>query len=356
MKKSIVFILNLLFVLLLYGQNPCTAPLGNPVFQQKLNFISSQKTESAILLRAKQLVKSSCLSSEQIKTLAGLFQNDYNRLDFAMAAYANTFDQNNFYEVYDAFAYFSSVFRLHDYVLNFQKKPIPPPPPPQPEKPSYPNYNYPDCLAYSGIVHCKPPQNERDFDAFSIQITEDNSDSRKLNNIHYHTENHCLSVEQIMKLASLIKIESQRLDYVKKAYNHCYDIGNYPAAIQVFNSPVYKQQFNDFINELNKNNNSPPPCEVNDQDFDQVMNSIKKQSFNNTRVTITKQILQSKKCFTALQIKQMVKAFDFESSRLEIAKYAYDYCIDKENYFMVNDALEFSSSKGELANYIQSRQ
>jgi len=51
----------------------------------------------------------------------------------------------------------------------------------------------------------------------------------------------------------------------------------------------------------------------------------------------------------------MVECFDFESNRLELAKFAYDYVQDREMYFLVNDGLEFDASKATLSRYIQSR-
>ena len=43
------------------------------------------------------------------------------------------------------------------------------------------------------------------------------------------------------------------------------------------------------------------------------------------------------------------------SSRLEIAKFLFNRCIDKENYFEIANELQFSSSKTELNDYVKSR-
>ena len=45
--------------------------------------------------------------------------------------------------------------------------------------------------------------------------------------------------------------------------------------------------------------------------------------------------------------------FSFENNRLEIAKLAFRKTVDKQNYFMLNEALTFSSSKDELARFIR---
>jgi hypothetical protein len=45
--------------------------------------------------------------------------------------------------------------------------------------------------------------------------------------------------------------------------------------------------------------------------------------------------------------------FTFENNRLEVAKYAYRKTADKQNYYQLNDALTFSSTKEELARFIR---
>ena len=45
--------------------------------------------------------------------------------------------------------------------------------------------------------------------------------------------------------------------------------------------------------------------------------------------------------------------FVFESNKLEVAKSAYRKTVDKQNYYQLNDALTFSSSKEELARFIR---
>jgi hypothetical protein len=43
--------------------------------------------------------------------------------------------------------------------------------------------------------------------------------------------------------------------------------------------------------------------------------------------------------------------FDFESTRLTFAKFAYKYTFDKGNYYKVNDAFQFESSIEELNQF-----
>ena len=88
--------------------------------------------------------------------------------------------------------------------------------------------------------------------------------------------------------------------------------------------------------------------------FQQLKQSIGNESFDNTRLKVAKQFIATN-YFTTAQVKELVLLFSFENSRLDIAKYAYDYTVDKGNYFLINDAFSFSNSKDALMDYIKNR-
>ncbi len=58
--------------------------------------------------------------------------------------------------------------------------------------------------------------------------------------------------------------------------------------------------------------------------------------------------------FTAQQVTELVALFDFNNDQLKVAKKAYTKTIDPENYFIVNSALQYTSSVRELTAYIAS--
>ncbi len=88
--------------------------------------------------------------------------------------------------------------------------------------------------------------------------------------------------------------------------------------------------------------------------FEQLKQSIARESFDNTKLKIAKQFI-TVNYFNTAQVKELVDLFIFENNKLEIAKYAYDYTVDKGNYFLVNDAFSFSNSKEALMDYIKNR-
>ena len=88
------------------------------------------------------------------------------------------------------------------------------------------------------------------------------------------------------------------------------------------------------------------------RDFELVKESLRKEWFESNRLTSAKFIVDKNE-MTSSQVKELMLLFTFESNRLEVAKYAYRKTIDKHNYYQLNEALTFSSSKEELARFIR---
>lgn len=86
--------------------------------------------------------------------------------------------------------------------------------------------------------------------------------------------------------------------------------------------------------------------------FRQFKQVISNEVFDNTKLAVAKQTIAAN-YLTAAQAKEIVKLFTFESNKLDLAKFTYQYTTDKNNYFLLNDAFVFSSSRQELARYIQ---
>lgn len=91
--------------------------------------------------------------------------------------------------------------------------------------------------------------------------------------------------------------------------------------------------------------------QMNNADFQKLKQTLQGESYDNTKLKIAKQFIAAN-YFNAAQIKELANIFSYENSKLDIAKFAYDYTIDKGNYFMVNDVFSYSSSKEALMEYI----
>lgn len=89
--------------------------------------------------------------------------------------------------------------------------------------------------------------------------------------------------------------------------------------------------------------------------FNTAKSSISSKPFEENKLQIAKQII-SKNCMNTNQIKEVLGAFSFEESKLDFAKYAYKYCTNQNEYYVINDAFSFSDSIDQLDQFINSQQ
>ncbi|MBL7718557.1 MAG: DUF4476 domain-containing protein [Flavipsychrobacter sp.] len=88
--------------------------------------------------------------------------------------------------------------------------------------------------------------------------------------------------------------------------------------------------------------------------FQSAKATISNESFDETRLSTAKSILNTN-CLTTDQVLELCQLFSFEQSKLDFAKCAYGRTVDPNNYFKVNNAFTYSSSKEELNRFIGGR-
>lgn len=87
------------------------------------------------------------------------------------------------------------------------------------------------------------------------------------------------------------------------------------------------------------------------QSYMQLKQTIQNASFESSKEQIAKQAISSNHV-SAEQVAGLLQLFTYESTKVELAKFAYPYTRDKENYYLVNNAFSFSSSVRELNDFI----
>ena len=90
-------------------------------FSQMREQLKRQHFENARLEMARQLVDKNYLSSRQVHVLLELFSFENNKLELAKAAYRNTTDKNNYYQVYDVFSFDRSRQELTQHIERFKR-------------------------------------------------------------------------------------------------------------------------------------------------------------------------------------------------------------------------------------------
>lgn len=373
--KNLFVLLFISFISLTVKSQNCNAPVSSVVFKQKLTQLSTMRSDQQRLNAANDFVQRNCLLTYQVKQITELFNDDITKLNFVQNAYAVIFDKENVYDLYDAFAYFSTVMRLHDFIedqsprqnrrsrySDVQEQPY-----------TFPDYNYPSYENYRDKTPCSQPLNDEVFLRLLRNVTMHHDDDSRILAAIQLEESNCLSVAQIMKIGSFIEKEAKRLDYLERSYDHTYDVGNFQYSNQLFKERTYANEFDNFVRdrrsrpgrdsrdtrdnkESREYGQGRNNCMVTDADMQDILTNIKAQKFENTQITLAKQIVRSKQCFTSEQIKRLIEAFTFENSRLDMAKYCYAYCIDRKDYYKINSAFTFPSSVEELNKFINEQE
>jgi hypothetical protein len=93
------------------------------------------------------------------------------------------------------------------------------------------------------------------------------------------------------------------------------------------------------------------PWPISDLDFADVKKTIASKSFEESKLSIAKEVTSSN-CLFSEEVKEILMLFSFESTRLEFAKFAFRYTYDRGNYYKVNKAFQFESSTDELNEYL----
>ncbi len=97
---------------------------------------------------------------------------------------------------------------------------------------------------------------------------------------------------------------------------------------------------------------APAPAGMNCERFDALKATMASRNFESTRIVIAKQAISCERINT-VQLSQLMQLLTFESSKLDLAKFAYNYTVDPQNYFRLDNEFAFESSVTDLTNYIQ---
>lgn len=214
---------------------------------------------------------------------------------------------------------------------------------------------------------CHFPMQQNDFNSLRSQVRARYFDSSRMTVAKQACRYNCMTSDQIRDLCKEFAYESNRLDFAKYAFEYCYDRYRYYIVGQAFTYSSSVDQLNRYITNQMANYQQPyggynnggyfqsdnPNCHyiMSDHDFSDLRQMINNTPYSSTKMTIAKQAC-SATCISAEQVREICRLFTFDSDRLTFAKYAYDHCYDRRNYFKVNEVFTFSSSVSELNRYI----
>lgn len=105
----------------------------------------------------------------------------------------------------------------------------------------------------------------------------------------------------------------------------------------------------------NNNNNSNACIMALDQNsFVKMKQSVEAKPFSDTKMSTAK-VATKNACLSTNQIKEICKLFSMDDDKLAYAEYAYDYCVDKNNFYHVSEVFSFSSTTDTLNQFLESK-
>lgn len=112
----------------------------------------------------------------------------------------------------------------------------------------------------------------------------------------------------------------------------------------------------------NVNQSAPAPAAssgacskpMNAADFAKLKQSVEAKPFSDTKMSTAK-VATKNACLSVNQVKEVCKLFSMDEDKLSFAKFAYDYCTEKSNYYQVGDVFSFSSSADDLNAFLESK-
>jgi hypothetical protein len=224
----------------------------------------------------------------------------------------------------------------------------------------------------TGQGNCRAPMGQRDF-MFAYGRLNDIPTFNRNAEIRRLVRTDCLASDQIAQLVQLYYYDQEIYDFAIYAYPYAYDPERYELVAQAMPNASDAARVMDYVrrNPLYVAPPSPPapptpvfypqyvagytgrvgcPMPMGPQDFALAKQTLASTGFESTRLEIAKQITGSN-CLTSDQVRELVGMFSFESNRLDLAKYAFHRTYDVDNFHQVSQALGYSSSQSELAQY-----
>ena len=99
---------------------------------------------------------------------------------------------------------------------------------------------------------------------------------------------------------------------------------------------------------------SAGPMAMSEADFSVALGIVQRESFESTKLSAAKQIA-SRNLLTAHQIERLCRCFEFDNTKLDFAKFAYDRCVDPERYYLLHDVFTFDSNKKSLDKFLEQK-
>jgi Domain of unknown function (DUF4476) len=86
--------------------------------------------------------------------------------------------------------------------------------------------------------------------------------------------------------------------------------------------------------------------------FDKMKSSVESKPFSETKMSTAK-IATKNACVSVNQVKTICALFSMDEDKLAYAKFAYDYCVNKSEYYLVSEVFSFSTTTDEFNKFLE---
>lgn len=114
--------------------------------------------------------------------------------------------------------------------------------------------------------------------------------------------------------------------------------------------PLSEDQHDDGYDDRRPQNDAA----ITRRDMEALEQKVKARITDTDKLRIIKTALTSRS-YTTEQVRKIIKWLNFDSSKIDFAKWAYDGVSDRKNYWKLDDAFSFSSTKDELNDFLSGK-
>lgn len=189
---------------------------------------------------------------------------------------------------------------------------------------------------------------------FLTQLIESENDQQsRYNDLMLTIENNFYSVQQAGEILKLFSSELDKLKAAKLAYAHFTDPQHAKDLTEVFKYVSVQQDYENFLKEefeIKKDGKRYCNDVLNDMAFKNNLNEIKEAKNEVEKMKVIKKQLADQ-CFSCKQVDQMLMQIIHDRDKFEILKQAYKHIKDKENFYQLDNTLQFQETKNEFKQY-----
>ena len=206
------------------------------------------------------------------------------------------------------------------------------------------------------VEHRRPAIKVVDNDVIrAVDRERYDSDRLKMADMVFSTGGY-MTVEQIAKVSDIFDYDSNRIKFLKKAYVNCVDRYNFYRVLGTLDYSTSREKIIKYVmdNPIDDIRYDEPVRKISGAEMNAIVKALKNESFDSTRGKLAKMIVRGS-MLTSRQIADMAKTFTFDSNRYEFLLYAFDSCVDEQNYVVAANTLEFSTNRNDLMRKIARR-